>query len=63
MTPLKNIFHRDVPCAGNTNTINVSKYSFARAFIMNKFVSTHTANFKFIWAFEAEKGRYSIDAG
>lgn len=46
MTILRPFFHREVPCGGNGNTINVSKYSFKKAFELRSFKSQHTANYK-----------------
>jgi acyl-homoserine lactone acylase PvdQ len=46
-TPLRPIFHREVPTPGNTNTPNVAKISMKRAAESDRFISTHAANFKF----------------
>ncbi len=45
-TPLKALFHREVPTFGNTNTPHVSKLSYLKASDSMKFVSTHVAGYK-----------------
>lgn len=45
-TPLKFIFHREIPTFGNMNTPHVSKYGFKRASETRRFKSTHVAAYK-----------------
>jgi hypothetical protein len=49
-TPLKFLFHRDVPTFGTTNSPHVSKVSYRRASEDMKFVSTHVAGLKMVVA-------------
>lgn len=49
-TPLKYMFHREVPTFGNTNTPHVSKVSYRMASDSMKFTSTHVAGYKQIIA-------------
>ena len=47
MTPLKFLFHRNVPSKGNSNTANVSKFSWKKNFDSIKTIeSNHAANLK-----------------
>lgn len=66
-TPLKYLFHREVPTFGNTNTPHVSKISYRTASENMRFVSTHVAGYKQIieHADTAHKGTnlFSIDTG
>ena len=67
MTPLKKLWHREVPVGGNTNTPCVSKGSMARI-IDNKVIkATHTANYKQVIEFHKEASQdvnlMSIDTG
>lgn len=63
-TPLRLLFHREVPIGGNSNTPNVSKYSIKRAHETNKFIGVHSANYKQIIDMSTEReGKYSIDTG
>jgi len=48
-TPLKFLFHREVPTPGNFNTPNVAKTSTIRAFQEERFTSHHTANLKLLF--------------
>ena len=45
-TPLKFIFHKSVPVAGNTNTPNVAKVSFPANKDSVVIKSSHAANYK-----------------
>ena len=47
-TPLKPLFHRELPTPGNTNTPNVAKISTKRSSEIDRFISTHAANFKML---------------
>lgn len=49
-TPLRLLFHREVPTFGNTNTPHVSKVSYRQASDSMRFVSTHVAGYKQIIA-------------
>jgi hypothetical protein len=66
-TPLKLIFHREVPTFGNSNTPHVSKISYGKSIETMRFSSSHVAGYKMIIAHEetAKKGvnLYSIDTG
>lgn len=46
MTILKPLFHREVSAGGNGNTIQVSKYGFAKAISSGRFKSTHTPTYR-----------------
>jgi Penicillin amidase len=67
LSPLKYIFHREVPIGGNGNTVKVSKYSFKRALESKSFKSTHTPNYKQIVQFADnladQKTLISFDGG
>ena len=54
LTPLKAIFHREVPVGGNANTPAVSKYNMARIHDTSVFKSTHTANYKQVIEFNQD---------
>lgn len=45
-TPLKPLFHREVPIGGNANTVKVSKYGLKRFKEMKAFKSNHCPNYK-----------------
>lgn len=66
-TPLRYLFHREVPTFGNTNTPHVSKVSYRKAVDSKKFLSSHTAGYKMIvqHAETAKAGEnlFSIDTG
>lgn len=66
-TPLKFIFHREIPTGGNTQTPNVAKTSTNRASQENYFTTTHTGNLKMLVALakksEDEVNLISIDTG
>lgn len=63
-TPLKLLFHREVPRAGNSNTPNVAKFSILRSTKEGVFKSVHSANFKHIVDLSTEReGLYSVDTG
>lgn len=49
-TPLRMLFHREVPTFGSTNTPHVSKVSYRQASESMRFVSTHVAGYKQIIA-------------
>lgn len=49
-TPLKFIFDREVPVAGNSMTPNVSKVSYRKALEEGKFTSNHVAGLKMVVA-------------
>ncbi len=67
LTPLKPLFHREVPVGGNGNTVKVSKYSFKSFRNTKKFKSTHTPNYKQVVQFaddpKDEKVLMSFDGG
>ena len=67
LSPLKFLFHRKVPAAGNNATVNVAKYSLSIAGKTMLFNGKHSANYKQIVALgsspEETKGFYSIDTG
>ena len=67
MTPLKFIWHREVPTGGNGNTPSVSKYQLSRVLKDKVFKSTHTANFKMVVMYgddsTPEVNLMSIDTG
>lgn len=46
VTPLKYIFHRSVPFAGNSFTINVARYPIASVGVFGYFKSMFSANYK-----------------
>lgn len=66
-TPLKFLFHRDVPTFGTTNSPHVSKVSYRRASTDMFFASTHVAGLKMIVAHAptAKEGTnlFSCDTG
>jgi acyl-homoserine lactone acylase PvdQ len=66
-TPLRPLFHREIPTPGNTNTPNVAKISTKKAADANRFVSTHAANLKFAIQMhedpKQEINLFSIDTG
>ena len=46
-TPFKFLFHRNVPCDGNGNTVHSSKYSIKRNYYSEgQIESTHGSNYK-----------------
>ena len=49
MTPLKKLWHRNVPVGGNSQTPNVSKYALDRTVASGVFKSHHTANYKSVF--------------
>jgi len=66
-TPLRYVFHREVPTFGSTNTPHVSKVSYRSAAQVMRFESQHVAGYKQIIA-HAETAQngvnlYSIDTG
>lgn len=67
LTPLKFMFHRVVPTAGNGHTVNVAKYSLKDAEKTKMFNAKHTANYKQVIELgptpEETRGGYSIDTG
>lgn len=46
MTPLRYLFHREVPTFGNTHTPHVSKVNYVRSLQDGRFQSTHVAGYK-----------------
>lgn len=60
-TPLKPLFHRDVPTPGATNSPNVSKLSYSRAMKDMKFRSNHVAGLKIIVAHSEEGAKRSTN--
>lgn len=67
LTPLKFLWHRKVPTAGNAHTPNVAKYSITNAIENKIFNAKHAANYKQIIEIgptpDQSKGIYSIDTG
>lgn len=65
MSPLKFIFHRKVPTAGNGHTPHVAKYSIKDAITNRLFNGKHAANYKQVIALDpvAPNARYSVDTG
>ena len=65
LTPLKFLWHRKVPTAGNGHTVHVAKYSIAAAVETKLFNAKHAANYKQVIEIgpNANKGLYSIDTG
>jgi len=66
-TPLKFLFHRELPSSGNINTPNVSKCSIKKASETGKFVGTNSGNFKMLIQMDKDASKeinqYSIDTG
>lgn len=62
MTPLRYIFHREVPTFGNTQTPHVSKVNYVRGLEQGRFASTHVAGYKQVIA-HGEANIYTIDTG
>lgn len=66
-TPLRFLFHREVPTFGNSNTPHVSKVSYRQSMDKMLFKSSHVAGYKQIIAHAdtPHKGTnlYSIDTG
>lgn len=66
-TPLKFIFHRKVPTAGNGHTPHVAKYFIRDALNTKMFNGKHAANYKQVIALgqtpETTRAGYSIDTG
>jgi len=67
MTPLKFLFHRKVPTAGNGQTPHVAKYSLKDAIKTRLFNAKHAANYKQIIALgttpEDTRASFSVDTG
>ena len=67
LTPLKFLFHRSVPTAGNGHTPHVSKYSIKDAIKTRLFNAKHAANYKQVISLgtteDDTNARYSIDTG
>ena len=67
LTPLKRIWHREVPTGGNTNTPGVSKIKMSRIEEDKIIKSTHTANYKQVIEFNEDPQKdvnlMSIDTG
>ena len=68
MTPLKFLFHRNVPSMGNQNTANVSKFSWKKNFDSVKTIeSNHAANLKTVIQLDPDESKQlnqmSIDTG
>lgn len=66
-TPLRFLFHKSVPVAGNTNTPNVAKTGFVANKGKTTVASTHAANYKQIITLTQDARKdvnlYSIDTG
>lgn len=66
-TPLRLLFHREVPSPGNVNTPNVSKASIKRASETMRWIGTNTGNFKMLISMSKnpaeEVNQYSLDTG
>jgi acyl-homoserine lactone acylase PvdQ len=66
-SPMKPLFHREVPIGGNANTVKVSKYSLKRVKQQKSFKSTHTPNYKQVVQFADnpadQKTLISFDGG
>lgn len=54
LTPLKPIWHREVPAGGNSHTASVSRYLLANLNKGKIFKAVHTANFKQVIKFNPE---------
>ena len=67
MSPLKFLFHREVPTAGNENTVKVSEYQMKDFYKTHRFKSMISPNYKQVVQFadnEADsKMFYSVDTG
>lgn len=67
MTPLKKLFHREVPIGGNTNTPSVSKSGMSKVSQNKIFKGTHVAGYKQVVHFgrhgEQDVNKISIDTG
>lgn len=67
LTPLKFLWHRKVPTAGNAHTPHVAKYSIMNAMETKLFNAKHAANYKQVVEMgptaDQSKGLYSIDTG
>ena len=66
-TPFKFLFHRNVPCDGNGNTVHSSKYSLKRNYNATMIESTHGSNYKQLMQLNSdpkkEINRWNIDTG
>lgn len=66
-TPFKFLFHRNVPCEGNGNTVHSSKYSLKRNYNSTQIESTHGSNYKQLMQLDSnpkrEINRWNIDTG
>lgn len=66
-TPLRVLFHRELPTSGNINTPNVSKCSIKKASETMRFVGTNSGNLKMLIQMDKnaanEINQYSIDTG
>jgi len=67
-TPFKFLFHRNVPCDGNGNTVHSSKYSIKRNYNSEgQIESTHGSNYKLLMQLDPnpskEQNRWNIDTG
>ena len=67
MSPLRFLFHREVPAAGNENTIKVSEYPIKKVHETFKLKSMNSPNYKQIVQFADDplnsKMLYSVDTG
>jgi hypothetical protein len=67
-TPLKFLFHRNVPSQGNQNTVNLSKFSYKKNYDSVKTIeSSNAANYKSVVQLDPDEGKQlnliSIDTG
>merc|ERR1711879_707220 len=66
-TPLKPLFHKEVPVGGNMNTPSKAKYRLKHSSELNSFKSTNSANYMLIVSFaenaKDDESLYSMDTG